>query len=60
VIPLAIALLPLIWGLTAAFIKRIQFRKLILREIEEIGPHPPKRVPEKQSWTEAHSKAVLT
>lgn len=56
VIPVAIVLLPLIWGLTVACIRRIQFQNLIFREIEEIGPHPPYEAEKrKYKWTEYHS-----
>lgn len=57
VIPTALALLPLIWGLTGWMIKRAQFLELIFRELEEIGPYPPTKdtEPPKAHWSEHHN-----
>jgi hypothetical protein len=58
VVPLVVALLPLLWRLTASYFQRHQFRSLILREIEEVGPYPEKRegTTNQESWTAHHSE----
>jgi hypothetical protein len=57
IIPIVLALLPLIWGLTGWMIKRAQFLELIFRELEEIGPFPQRMDPEhpKKHWSEHHN-----
>jgi hypothetical protein len=57
-IPLAVVLLPLIWAFCASLFRRTQFRNLILREIEEIGPFPLDRssLPSGNSWTDHHTQ----
>jgi hypothetical protein len=56
VIPLTVALLPLIWGVTGWMIKRSQFLELIFRELEEIGPYPETKEKEpKKHWIEHHN-----
>jgi len=62
IIPVALAFLPLIWGLTGWWIRRVQFQDLIFRELEEIGPYPPKRkqAKDKLNWSEhQNSKKFL-
>ncbi len=56
-IPIAVALLPFIWGFTSSTIRRRQFRELILRELEEIGPHPKEKDDEKDgsNWSDHHA-----
>lgn len=55
-IPLAVAFLPLIWKGSAWFIRRWQFRSLILREIEEIGPYPRAKIKPPQEKKEAEDQ----
>jgi hypothetical protein len=40
VIPIGLALLPLIWVYFSSRWRRVQFEDLIYREIEEVSPHP--------------------
>jgi hypothetical protein len=58
IIPVALAFLPLIWGLTGWWIRRVQFQELIFRELEEIGPHPPTRgeAGSRNHWSEHHTR----
>ncbi len=57
-IPLAVALLPFIWSLSATLVRRNQFRNLILREIEEISPFPLDKASQSDGkfWTDHHTE----
>jgi hypothetical protein len=55
-IPLTLAALPLIWAFTTSRIRRFQLRKLVLRELEEVGPYPKDKREDKKCWEEHHTK----
>jgi hypothetical protein len=58
VLPIGLALLPLIWAYLASRWRRMQFEDLIYREIEEAGPRPltsEEDVPDHYlNWTHHH------
>lgn len=56
VVPIVVVFVPLIWQFTAWAIRRAQFRNLILREIEEVGPYPLERSGQNGNWTDHHAK----
>jgi hypothetical protein len=58
VIPVALVFLPLIWGLTGWWIRRVQFQELIFRELEEIGPYPLQRsgAGSRNHWSDHHTR----
>jgi hypothetical protein len=60
IIPIAVASIPIVWAFINWYVKRRQFSKLILREIEEISPLPEERTPDKNKWWKHHSnKRIL-
>ena len=58
VIPITVAALPLLWAITTSWIRRLQLRELILRELEEVGPYPLEKKSEngKNSWQDHHTQ----
>ncbi len=61
IVPIALALLPLIWGLSGWWIRRLQFQELIFRELEEIGPYPvtKEEADGRKHWSEHHNNKKL-
>ena len=57
VIPLTLAVLALLWPAIQAGARRRAFRRLILRELEEIAPYPAE--PNRAGWWEHQNKEFV-
>ena len=57
IIPVTLALIALLWPTIQSWSRRRAFRRLIVRELEEISPHPPE--PTLKGWWEHQQKTFV-
>ena len=57
VIPISLALLSIVWPIAQSWHRRRIFRKLVYRELEELGPHP--KEPVLSGWVEHCSNGFI-
>ena len=57
IIPITLALIALLWPAIQSWNRRRAFRRLIVRELEEISPHPPE--PTLKGWWEHQQKTFV-